>query len=117
MSSVPRAIPPAGRRTSLTIGVTVGVVAAGLVSSLLAARFSGAVAAPPPGITDAGPVVRAALPLVRLVSDLAAALTLGVLLLAATMVPGETRAASAAPGEPRRALALKLATGAAFVWA
>ena len=33
------------------------------------------------------------------------------------MVPGATRAASAAPGEPRRALALKVATGAAFVWA
>ncbi len=92
-------------------------MAAGLISSLLAARFSGAVAAPPPGITDAGPVVRAALPLVRVVSDVAAALTLGVLLLAATMVPGATRAASAAPGEPRRALALKVATGAAFVWA
>ena len=55
MSSVPRAFSSAERRTSLTIGVTVGVVAAGLVSSLLAARFSGAVAAPPPGITDAGP--------------------------------------------------------------
>ena len=117
MSSVPRAFSSAERRTSLTIGVTVGVVAVGLVSSLLAARFSGAVAAPPPGITDAGPVVRAALPLVRVVSDVAAALTLGVLLLAATMVPGATRAASAAPGEPRRALALKVATGAAFVWA
>ena len=117
MSSVPRAVPSAERRTSLTVGVTVGVLAAGLLASLLAARFSGAVAAPPPGITDAGPVVRAALPLVRVVSDIAAALTLGVLLLAATMVPGVTPAASAAPGEPRRALALKVATGAAFVWA
>ena len=107
MSSVPRAFSSADRRTSLTIGVMVGVVAAGLLASLLAARFSGAVAAPPPGITDAGPVVRAALPLIRVVSDLSAALTLGVLLLAATMVPGATRAASAAPGEPRRALALK----------
>ena len=117
MSSVPRDLSSAERRTSLRVGVTVGVLAAGLLASLLAARVSGAVAAPPPGITDAGPAVRAALPLVRVVSDIAAALTLGVLLLAATMVPGATRAASAAPGEPRRALALKVATGAAFVWA
>ncbi|TQM64733.1 bifunctional copper resistance protein CopD/cytochrome c oxidase assembly protein [Humibacillus xanthopallidus] len=117
MSSVPRAIPSAERRTSLAIGVTVAVVCAGLVASLVAARFSGAVAAPPAGITDAGPVVRAALPLVRVVGDVAAALTLGVLLLAATMIPGATRAASAEPGEPRRALALKVATASAFTWA
>ena len=117
MSSVPRALSSSERRTTLAIGVTVAVVAAGLLASLVAARFSGAVAAPPAGITDAGPVVRAALPLVRVISDVAAALTLGVLLLAATMVPGATRAASAQPGEPRRALALKVATGSAFVWA
>ncbi|GAA2156577.1 putative copper resistance protein D [Humibacillus xanthopallidus] len=117
MSSVPRALPSAERRTSLAIGVAVAVVGAGLLASLVAARFSGAVAAPPAGITDAGPVVRAALPLVRVVSDVAAALTLGVLLLAATMIPGVTRAASAQPGEPRRALALKVATASAFTWA
>ncbi|HET7801781.1 MAG TPA: cytochrome c oxidase assembly protein [Humibacillus xanthopallidus] len=117
MSSVPRALPSAERRTSLAIGVSVAVVGAGLLASLVAARFSGAVASPPAGITDAGPVVRAALPLVRVVSDVAAALTLGVLLLAATMIPGATRAASAQPGEPRRALALKVATASAFTWA
>jgi cytochrome c oxidase assembly factor CtaG/putative copper export protein len=117
MSSVPRALPSAERRTALAVGVTVAVLCAGLVASIVAARFSGAVAAPPAGITDAGPVVRAALPLVRVVSDLSAALTLGVLLLAATMIPGATRAASGKPHEPRRALALKVATGSAFTWA
>jgi putative copper resistance protein D len=117
MSSVPRALPSAERRTSVAIGVTVAVVCGGLVASLVAARFSGAAAAPPAGITDAGPVVRVALPLVRVVSDIAAALTLGVLLLAATMIPGATRSASAEPGEPRRSLALKVATASAFTWA
>ncbi|MEO7449257.1 MAG: cytochrome c oxidase assembly protein, partial [Humibacillus sp.] len=120
MTSVPRTTPSGadpGRRATRTVAVTAGVVSVGLVACLVAARFSGAIEPPPAGITDAGPVVRIALPLVRVVSDVAAALTLGVLLLAATFVPGSTRAAAAAPDEPRRALALKVATGAAFVWA
>jgi cytochrome c oxidase assembly factor CtaG/putative copper export protein len=99
------------------VALTAGVVAVGLVACLVAARFSGAVSSPPAGITDAGPLVRVALPLVRVVNDVAAALTLGVLLLAATLVPGSTRAATSGPDEPRRALALKVATGSAFVWA
>ncbi len=69
------------------------------------------------GLTDAGPVVRWALPLVRVVHDVAASLTIGSLLLAATMIPGRTRAESAAPDEPRRAAAFRVATAAAFVWA
>lgn len=93
------------------------VVVAGLGASVLAAAFSGAVSAPPAGLTDAGPVVRWALPLVRVVHDVAAALTVGALLLAATMIPGPTRAASAAVEEPRRAAAFRIATAAAFVWA
>ena len=71
----------------------------------------------PGGLTDAGPVVRWSLPLVRVVHDVAASLTIGSLLLAATMIPGRTRAESAAPDEPRRAAAFRVATAAAFVWA
>ncbi|MCU1537527.1 MAG: Cytochrome c oxidase caa3-type, assembly factor CtaG-related protein [Humibacillus sp.] len=108
---------PAALHGGRTVVVTVAVVAAGLVAAFVAARFSGALSQPPGGITDAGPIVRLMVPLVRVVSDVAAALTLGLLLLAATMVPGSTRAASAAPDEPRRALALKATTGAAFTWA
>ncbi|GAA6525101.1 cytochrome c oxidase assembly protein [Intrasporangium sp. DVR] len=93
------------------------VIVAGLGASVLAAWFGGAVSSPPTGLTDAGPVVRWALPLVRLVHDLAAALTVGALLLAATMIPGATRQASAAIDEPRRAAAFRIATAAAFVWA
>ncbi|NUO91702.1 MAG: cytochrome C oxidase assembly protein, partial [Dermatophilaceae bacterium] len=80
-----------------------GVVAVGLIATLVAARYSGAVDSPPGGITDAGPVVRWSLPLVRVVHDVAASLTIGSLLLAATMVPGRSRAESASLDEPRRA--------------
>ncbi|NUR81221.1 MAG: bifunctional copper resistance protein CopD/cytochrome c oxidase assembly protein [Dermatophilaceae bacterium] len=94
-----------------------GVVAVGLIATLVAARYSGAVDSPPGGITDAGPVVRWSLPLVRVVHDVAASLTIGSLLLAATMVPGRSRAESASLDEPRRAAAFRVATAAAFVWA
>ncbi len=93
------------------------MVAVGLVASVVAARYTGAADAMAGGLTDAGPVVRWALPLVRVVHDVAASLTIGSLLLAATMIPGRTRAESAAPDEPRRAAAFRVATAAAFVWA
>src|SRR6478736_3879617 len=92
-------------------------VAVGLLASVVAARYTGAAAPLPGGLTDAGPVVRWALPLVRVVHDVAASLTIGSLLLAASMIPGRTRAESAALDEPRRAAALRVATAAAFVWA
>lgn len=94
-----------------------GIVVTALLASVVAARFSGAANPLPAGFSDAGPVVRWALPLVRTVHDVAASLTIGSLLLAGTMVPGRTRAESVSPDEPRRAAALRLATAAAFVWA
>lgn len=97
--------------------VVAGVVTIGLVASVLAARYTGAVDPLPGGLTDAGPVVRWSLPLVRVVHDVAASLTIGSLLLAATMIPGRSRAESAALDEPRRAAAFRVATAAAFVWA
>src|SRR6478736_2253901 len=97
--------------------VLAAVVAVGLLASVVAARYTGAAAPLPGGLTDAGPVVRWALPLVRVVHDVAASLTIGSLLLAATMIPGRTRAESAALDEPRRAAALRVVTAAAFVWA
>ena len=66
---------------------------------------------------DAGPAVRWALPMVRVVHDVAASIAVATLLLAATMIPGRTRPAAAMPDEPRRAAALRIVTGAAFVWA
>jgi putative copper resistance protein D len=94
-----------------------GVVAVGLFASVVAARYTGAAAPLPGGLSDAGPVVRWGLPLVRVVHDVAASLTIGALLLAATMVPGRSRTESASPDEPRRAAGFKLATASAFVWA
>jgi putative copper resistance protein D len=97
--------------------VVPAVVSVGLLASVVAARYTGAADPLPGGLSDAGPVVRWSLPLVRVVHDVAAALTIGALLLAATMVPGRTKAASAALDEPRRGAALRVATAAAFVWA
>lgn len=107
---------PAVRR-SVAAGPVALVVIAGLAASVVAAYFSGAVASLPAGLNDAGPVVRWSLPLVRVIHDVAAALTVGALVLAVTMIPGKTRAASAAIEEPRRAAAYRVATAAAFVWA
>lgn len=61
--------------------------------------------------------MRWALPLVRVVHDAAASLTVGALLLGALLVPAATPKAAAAPDEPRRAAALRIATAGAFVWA
>jgi putative copper resistance protein D len=100
--------------------VLVVVVVLALLASVVAAAWSGAAAPLPEGLTDAGPQVRWGLPLVRVVHDLAASLTVGVLLLAAMMVPaaaGATREAARALDEPRRAAALRIAAAAGFVWA
>src|SRR6476469_5162112 len=106
--------PDPSRRSGAPL-VVAGVVTVGLVASVLAARYTGAADPLPGGLTDAGPVVRWSLPLVRVVHDVAASLTIGSLLLAATMIPGRTRAESAALDAPRRAAALRVATAAAFV--
>jgi len=108
---------PGSSSTGPVAVVLAAVVAVGLLASVVAARYTGAAAPLPGGLTDAGPVVRWALPLVRVVHDVAASLTIGSLLLAATMIPGRTRAESAALDEPRRAAAFRVSTAAAFVWA
>src|SRR6478752_7455648 len=108
--------PDPSRRSGAPL-VVAGVVTVALVASVLAARYTGAADPLPGGLTDAGPVVRWALPLVRVVHDVAASLTIGSLLLAATMIPGRSRAESVALDEPRRAAAFRVATAAAFVWA
>ncbi len=116
MTAVPRA-DRSDPRLTLALGVVVAVTTVGLVATVLSARFTGASAALPGGLADAGPVVRGALPVVRVVHDVAASLTVGALLLAATVIPGATSRASAAPDEPRRAVALRVAAGAGFLWA
>lgn len=102
-------------RARLAYGIVAAVVVVGLLATLVAAWFSGATAPPPAGLTDAGPFVRWALPLVRVVHDVSASLTLGALIFGGMLVPP-------APGrakgdDPRVAHAFRLATGAGFVWA
>lgn len=93
------------------------VVLLGLVASALGAAFTGAAAPLEAGLATAGEGVRWALPLLRVVHDLAAALTVGALLLASMIVPGKTRRATEGLDEPRRAAAYRIAAAAGFTWA
>ncbi|MBB2986469.1 bifunctional copper resistance protein CopD/cytochrome c oxidase assembly protein [Terracoccus luteus] len=99
----------------LAYGPVLAVVAVGLLATVVAAAFSGAAAAPPVGINDAGAVVRWALPAVRVVHDVTASLTFGALLLVGALVP-RWRGAGALD-DPRVAQGLRLAMLSGFVWA
>ena len=59
-----------------------------VLAVLLAARTTGQLVPPPPGLTDPGDLVRYGQPVVRVVHDLSAAMTLGLILLAVGIVPG-----------------------------
>ena len=96
---------PAADRTPL--GPVAVVTISGLAVALLAAALAGVLA--PLVLDDPGPVVRVALPLVRVVSDLASAATLGLLILAAFLVP-ERRTTE------RRIHAARLAATTGVIW-
>ena len=83
-------------------------VAAGLVAAVLAAVLTGAASAL--ALADPGPLVRWGLPLVSTVSTLAASATVGLLGLAAFLVPERTRTA-------RRVTATRYAARVAWLWA
>lgn len=97
--------------TPATVRTPVGPVAVvavtGLVVTLVAASLAGVLA--PLVLDDPGPVVRWSLPLVRVVSDLSSAATLGLLLLAAFLVP-ERRTTD------RRVQASRLAAVTGVIW-
>lgn len=78
-----------------------------LVAAAVAAGLGGAVAAY--AIGDPGAVVRWSVPLVRAVRDVAAATTIGVLLVAAFLMPETMRTR-------RRVTAARLASSSALVW-
>ena len=86
------------------------VAAVALAVAIPAAVLGGAVVAPVAGLPDPGAVVRWGVVLVRTIHDLAAALTVGLLVLAAFIVP-EARSTS------RRLTATRWAAAAATVWA
>ncbi len=103
MTTAPGAGPQAAKLPLILAAVAVVgvVVPAGLLG--------GAFAAPVAGLPDAGEIVRWGLPIVRAVHDLAAASTVGLLLVAATIIP-EAR------GTSRRITAARYACVSGVVW-
>ena len=83
----------------------VAVVAVVIPAGLL----GGAFAAPVSGLADAGAIVRWGLPVVRAIHDLAAASTVGLLVVAATIIP-EARSTA------RRVTATRYAAASGVVW-
>src|SRR5699024_3538555 len=92
------------RRTSLPLGL---VLAVSVVVVVIATAFGGGAA--PLDLGDPGPVVRWSLPVVRIIHDLAAAVTVGTLGVAAFLVP-ETRSTH------RRETLARLGGASALVW-
>src|SRR5450631_3809614 len=84
-----------------TMAVVAVVVPAGLLG--------GAFAAPVAGLPDVGPVVRWGIPIVRAIHDLAAASTIGLLVVAATIIPEARHTA-------RRITAARYACACGVVW-
>ena len=96
-------------RQTRTAGAVIAVVAVlAVCTGLAAAALSGAIA--PTVIADPGAVVRWGLVAVRVIADLAAALTVGTLLLAAVALPVDKDGLAHRP-------ALMLAAGTATLWA
>lgn len=75
----------------MTARATAGLVGAGVAAPLVSVSLlaaTGALAVPGGGLPDPGTLVRAGLPVAAAVRDLAAALTVGLLVTAATLLPG-----------------------------
>lgn len=97
-------LPPQTEKLPLilaTLAVVVVVVPAGLLG--------GAFAAPDAMLPDVGPFVRWGLPIARAVHDLAAASTVGLLVVAATMIPEAAHTS-------RRITAVRFACATGVVW-
>ena len=117
--------PPTRRGISVRPAlVPVLAVLAGVIASAIAASSTGAMA-PLVFVEDAGPLVRWSVPLVRVMHDVAAAMTFAALVFAASLVPDDvvpagTGTGSGAPanrggGGPDRAL--RVAALAGLAWA
>lgn len=108
-TDAPPAPASAAGTSKARIGAPLALLAtAALVTVLIAAGLGGAVTAYVVG--DPGAVVRWGLPIVRVIHDLAAAVTIGLLTLAAFLMPETTRT-------HRRVTATRIAAVAAVVWA
>jgi cytochrome c oxidase assembly factor CtaG/putative copper export protein len=86
-TTVEPGVPPQTRPVAGVLGlVGAGAAVAGLVAAVLTLLVNGPVVAVP-GLSDPGQLVALALPAVRAVAEVAMALTIGALLLAAFLVP------------------------------
>jgi cytochrome c oxidase assembly factor CtaG/putative copper export protein len=103
---------PPPRRAVRVAALPAAAVVLGVAAVLAGVTLTGA--ATPSVLFDPGPGVRWGLPLVTVAGDLAAAVTLGVLVLTAVALP--LRAPAGRPGPPALAAALQLVTAAAAVW-
>jgi putative copper resistance protein D len=90
----------------------VAAVASAVAVLLLGLRVGDALAVAIPGLPDPGPVTAWALPVVRLLADGLATLTVGMVVTAAFLLPGDGRSVS-----PRGWLLLRRAGAAAAGWA
>lgn len=98
------------QQRGLTAMVVVGVVAGMLVASALA--LSGSAAAAALGLPDAGALVSRATPIVRVLAEIAATVTVGALLLAAVLAPPQRSGYLDVAGFR----AVRVAAAAATVW-
>ncbi|WFE53132.1 cytochrome c oxidase assembly protein [Micromonospora sp. WMMD1155] len=88
------------------------ICASGVAVLLLGLRVGGALTAAIPGLPDAGPATTLALPFIRLLCDGLATGTVGMLVTAAFLLPGDGRSVS-----PHGYLLLRRASLAALGWA
>ncbi|QVQ53314.1 bifunctional copper resistance protein CopD/cytochrome c oxidase assembly protein [Spiractinospora alimapuensis] len=103
--------PTGPRRRGVVVAVAAGVAC---LAGLIGALFAGGVATAPlvPGLPDAGMLTRWGLPVTKTALNIAAALTLGLLLLAVVMLPLNKGALS-----PRAVGYVRAASWCAIVWA
>jgi putative copper resistance protein D len=110
---------PSHRQRGLSPSLTPWVaVLTGVLACVVAARSTGAMD-PLVFVEDAGPLVRWSVPVVRVGHDVAAAVSLGALLFAASLVPdsGPPRRGGSGPdGSAATAPAMRLATVAGVAW-
>ena len=104
------AAPGRVRETAPSRMPVVGILVVGLLATGVAVVIGGAAVAPVAGIADVGGVVRWGLPLIRTVHDVAASVTIGLLVVAAFLLPGK-----AAPATMLQAGRLAVASGVVWV--
>ena len=120
MTSTGVPLATAGRRSDPRGGrhvgwLFVGMVAAAVVVAVGVLAAAGELAGGPAGLLDPGPLVRVGLPVARAVHDVAASLTIGLLVLAVWAVAPE-RGASLARLTGARWAMLRTASAAAGAW-